>query len=413
MKIQVANYDSDRDLEAVKRLWHEIGWMRDNSDAEQTLLQTELSLGPVRVARIDDVTESIALGANAMLQYLDTELPLAAVTGVATGWVARKKGLARRVTARLIADMAAEGAALSMLGIFDQGYYDQLGFGTGSYDHRVAVQPQDLCGPLPQSTPRRLSSADWKEMHACRTRRMKRHGYVTFTSPTATQCEAIRNDYFGFGFSNSASEELTHYLWCRADDLEYGPYHVFAMVYENYGQLLELLGTLKSLEDQVQLVTLVEPPDIQLQDLVSRPFYRLATSKEGKFATGIRSYAVWQARICNLHACLKQTRLECEPLCFNLELTDPITEFLDDTQSWRGVAGQYVVTLANESGVEQGKVADLPTLTATVGAFTRLWLGIRLATGLAATDQLNGPPELLTQLDSAFRLPSPSWDWRF
>ncbi|QDU11912.1 GNAT family N-acetyltransferase [Gimesia aquarii] len=413
MNIQVANYDSDRDLEAVKRLWHEIGWLRDNSETEQTLLQTELDLGPVRVARIEDATESIAMGANAILQYMDSELPLAAVTGVGTSWVARKRGLARRVTARLIADMAAEGAALSMLGIFDQGYYDRLGFGTGSYDHRVSVQPQDLCVPLPQRAPNRLSSADWEEMHACRMRRMKRHGYVTFTSPTATQCESIRDDRFGFGFRDKANEALTHYLWCRTDDFESGPYHVISMVYENHRQLLELLGTLKSLEDQVQLVTLFEPPDIQLQDLVSRPFYRLATLNEGKFGTGIRSYAVWQARICNLHACLKETRLECEPLRFNLDLKDPIAEFLDDTQPWRGVAGQYVVTLANESEVEQGNVANLPTLTATVGAFTRLWLGVRPATGLVATDQLNGPPELLTQLDSAFRLPAPSWDWHF
>lgn len=413
MNIQVTIFDSDRDLEAVKRLWREIGWMRDNSDKEHTLLQTELALGPVRVARIEDVTESIALGTNAMLQYLETELPLAAVTGVGTGWVARKRGLARRVTARLIADMAADGAALSMLGIFDQGYYDRLGFGTGSYDHRVSMQPQDLRVPIPKRAPNRLSSEDWEEMHACRLRRMKQHGNVTFTSPAATQCESIRDDRFGFGFRDKANGELTHYIWCRTDDLESGPYHIISMVYENHSQLLELLGILKSLEDQVQLVTLFEPPDIQLQDLVSRPFYRLATLNEGKYGTGIRSYAVWQARICNLHACLQQTRLECEPLRFNLDLTDPIAEFLDDAQPWRGVAGQYVVTLAHESEVEQGKVADLPTLTATVGAFTRLWLGVRPATGLAATDQLKGPSELLAKLDSAFRLPTPSWDWHF
>ncbi len=413
MNIQVTDFDSDRDLEAIKRLWHEIGWLSDNSEDELSLLQKELALGSARVARIDDVAESIALGANAMLQYQDSELPLAAVTGVGTGWVARKKGLARRVTARLIADMAEEGAALSMLGIFDQGYYDRLGFGTGSYDHRVALQPQDLCVPIPKRVPRRLTSEDWEEVHACRIRRMKRHGNVTFTSPAATECQFLRSKYFGFGFGDQSSGGLTHYLWCHTDNLEYGPYHIFSMAYQNYEQLLELLGILKSLEDQVQLVTLYEPPEIQLQDLVSRPFYRLATSKDGKFSTGIRSFAVWQARICNLHACMQQTRLECEPLRFNLDLTDPITKFLDNVQPWRGVGGEYVVTLADESGVEQGNAADLPTLTTTVGALTRLWLGVRPATGLAVTDQLTGPPELLTQLDAAFRLPTPSWDWRF
>ena len=44
-----------------------------------------------------------------------------------------------------------------------------------------------------------------------------------------------------------------------------------------------------------------------------------------------------------------------------------------------------------------------PTLTATVNAFTRLWLGVRPATGLAVTDDLSGPPELLQQLDQLAR----------
>ena len=32
----------------------------------------------------------------------------------------------------------------------------------------------------------------------------------------------------------------------------------------------------------------------------------------------------------------------------------------------------------------------LPTLTATVSAFTRMWLGVRPATGLTITDDLQG-----------------------
>ena len=57
--------------------------------------------------------------------------------------------------------MAADGAALSMLGIFDQGYYDRLDFGTGSYDHRVAVQPRDLRVRLPKRAPCRLTAVNW------------------------------------------------------------------------------------------------------------------------------------------------------------------------------------------------------------------------------------------------------------
>jgi len=70
-----------------------------------------------------------------------------------------------------------------------------------------------------------------------------------------------------------------------------------------------------------------------------------------------------------------------------------------------------VITLGPSSRVESGTDADLPTLTASVGAFTRMWLGVRPATGLAMTDDLAGPPELLRALDLTLRLPDPKLDW--
>ena len=51
---------------------------------------------------------------------------------------------------------------------------------------------------------------------------------------------------------------------------------------------------------------------------------------------------------------------------------------------------------------------DLPELKASVGAFTRLWLGVRPATGLVVTDDLHGSPELLAQLDQVVRVPVPA-----
>lgn len=413
MDIQIDAYNRELDWESVKQIWLEIGWMRDESEAECAVLRTELSLGFARVARLNGQVESVANGAEATLQYLDCELPLAAVTAVATGNVARKRGLALRLTAQLVADMAAEGAALSMLGIFDQGYYDRLGFGTGSYQHRVALHPRELCVAIPDRVPCRLTAADWEEMHACRTKRRKQHGYVTFVSPDATRCETFRNDRFGFGFRDDRTDELTHFIWCQADNLDVGPYNILSMAYGCNRQFLELLGVLKCLGDQVHLVSLIEPPDLQLQDLLSRPFSRLVSSRDGKFATGIRSFAVWQARICDLPRCLKETHLECKPLRFNLRLSDSISEFIDEGHRWRGVGGQYIATLGLESSVERGTSSDLPTLSASVGAFTRLWLGVRPASGLAATDELDGPASLLADLDHALQLPKPAWEWRF
>ena len=97
----------------------------------------------------------------------------------------------------------------------------------------------------------------------------------------------------------------------------------------------------------------------------------------------------------------------------NLVLDDPITKYLDDDQAWRGTAGEYVVRLGAECQAVPGSDAALPTLTASVNAFTRTWLGVRPASGLAVTDRLTAPDELLERLDWAFRLPVPHWDWTF
>ena len=72
-----------------------------------------------------------------------------------------------------------------------------------------------------------------------------------------------------------------------------------------------------------------------------------------------------------------------------------------------------MVTLGPLSGAVVGVDGALPTLSASVGAFTRMWLGVRPATGLAVTDDLSGPQELLEELDGVLRLPDPKPDWDF
>ena len=146
---------------------------------------------------------------------------------------------------------------------------------------------------------------------------------------------------------------------------------------------------------------------------MAHPFRSYEASVNSRFATGIQSFALWQARICDLSGCLQQTHLCCDTLRFNLVLDDPISRYLDENMPWPGTGGQYVVTLGRSSAAERGAERALPTLTASVSAFTRMWLGVRPATGLGVTDQLQAPPELLERLDAAFRFPVPKWDWPF
>ena len=78
-----------------------------------------------------------------------------------------------------------------------------------------------------------------------------------------------------------------------------------------------------------------------------------------------------------------------------------------------GIGGSYTIVLGPESSAKRGTKSHLPTLTAAVGAFTRLWLGVRPARGLATTDELSGPADLLAALEHRFCLPSPHFDWDF
>jgi len=117
-------------------------------------------------------------------------------------------------------------------------------------------------------------------------------------------------------------------------------------------------------------------------------------------------------RLLDLPGALAQTSLDTDLLRFNVALSDPIESFLEDTP-WRGTAGDYVVEIGPTCRAAPGWDPTLPTLTASVNAFSRLWLGVRPASTLSWTDELSGPPDLLTRLDRALRLPPPSPDWEF
>ncbi len=99
-------------------------------------------------------------------------------------------------------------------------------------------------------------------------------------------------------------------------------------------------------------------------------------------------------------------------VAFNLEIEDPLASY-GDASEFGGLSGTYVVRLGERSSCEAGSDADLPTLRSSIGAFTRLWLGVAPASGIAMTDRLCGPDHLIEQLDAVLRLPEPQPDWDF
>jgi len=409
MRFRICSKDTDK--QAVMRIWREIGWMEHaNEDSIAALLDSVDGL----VAEIKGEPEALAFRSPGTVRHLDRELGFTGIMAVGTSHVARKQGLAARLTARSVAGAAAEGAHVAGLGIFDQGFYDRLGFGTGGYEHRASLDPSSLQVDHARRSPSRLSQENWKEMHEARFRRRLGHGSVCFERPEVTRETVLcGKNGFGLGYYDGPSKALSHFIWVHPDGTENGPYWVSLMIYDTREQFLELMGLLRNLGDQVYLVRMREPRDAQLQDLVREPFRLYRTREGAKFSTGIAAFAPWQVRVCDLAGCLSATKLSHEPVRFNLTLDDPIGKFLDEDSPWQGIGGQYVVTLGPESSAETGYASDLPALEASVGAFTRLWLGVRPASSLAMTDQLRGPEALLAQLDRVLCLPEPKPDWDF
>ena len=406
-------YNKEVDYDAAVRIWREVGWF-DGSPEQQEAIGTIIETARANVAELAGAAECLVLTRPGIFRYLEEDLPASIVADVTTSRVARKQGLASRTTAISVAQDASEGALVSTLGMFDQGYYNQIGFGTGSYELWVAFDPAQLKVSARPRAPRRLTRDDAEAVHALRLARVRTHGAVSIPSPAVTLAEmTFSRNGFGLGYRDGPGGALSHCLWCGAENVGRGPYQVHFLAYQTGEQFLELMALLKSLGDQVRLVRMVEPPGVQMQSLMVQPFKQRQLTEKGPFETGIRAVAWWQIRICDLPGCLARTHLTAGPLRFNLRLSDPIERYLPADAPWRGVAGDYVVELGPSSGAERGTDPSLPTLTATVNAFTRLWIGVAPATGLAVTDELTGPPELLEALDRVLNLPTPLPDWRY
>ncbi len=404
-------YEHERDREQIHKVLREVNWLPDGEEQEEA--QDAFSLGARGyVAELSGLPECYVTTMPGTYRYQQSDLSLCCVTGVCTSRVARKQGLAGRLTAMAVAECAADGAEVAGLGVFDQGFYNLLGFGTGVYEYEVHFDPADLTVTGKARVPVRLSREDYVEMHEARTRSFRRHGSATVGPPDFTRMRVTKPEKsFGLGYRGDDGR-ITHHFWCHTEGGPEGPWGIAWVSYETYEQLTELFLLIKGLGDQVRTFVITQPPQVQMQDILQRPLRTQTYRAESKHKTGIIAKAYWQLRINDVAACIAKTHAR-EEVAFNLRLTDPIERYLDDSAAWRGVGGEYVVTLGAESSAVRGAKAGLPVLDASVNAFTRMWLGVRPATTLAVTDDIKGEGALLARLDEAFMLPAPHLGWFF
>lgn len=403
--------EPEKDKEAVLRIWKEIGWLeKGKEDIFDLLLGSQ---GRNLIAEIDGSPECNVTSTKGTLKYLDRELPMSVVDGVLTSLVARRQGLAARLTAKAVAEDAAEGAAISGLGIFDQGFYNQLGFGTGSYENWFFLDPSSILVDHKARPPTRITKEHWKDVYLSRLNRMKFHGSVDLINELDTRLEMTwPTNTIGFGYYDDEGV-LTHHVYFRTDSPGDGNYTLQWMTYQNREQFMELLSVMKSLSDQVHLIIMREPPGIQFQDVLKRPFRHRRLTKGSKYENKVSSSAYWQMRILDLESCVNASEYNGPSVKFNLTLRDPIEDLLEKNSPWRGIGGDHTVTLGPESEIGDGKTPGLPTLKTSVNAFTRMWLGVRPPSSLALTDEIQAPPSLINDLDQVLRLPRPQPDWDF
>ena len=414
VEMEILDYDEERDFEAVHRIWIECGWISDDKD-ETDAMRGLIRVNDCIVLPVHDRAECAVMSTPGQIRHGNADLGLGVVAAVTTSHVARRLGAAAKLTAETLARQAESGAAVSALGMFEQGFYNRVGFGTGSYVNHFRFDPATLQVPKMSRPPVRVGPSRWRDVHGAMMARRRGHGGVNLTN--AKRLEGLEmmpeHEWFGLGYEDGPGGTLSHFFWGEAKD-EHGPYRITLMAWQNDAQLFELLAAIAALGDQVSTVEMEEPPEIQFQDLLHHPFRNRGLTQRSKHESYQSADAWWQLRMLDVAKCLEGTHLDAETVRFNLTLTDPVDGFLGSRQGWRGTAGDYTVTLGESSAAEPGHASGLPTLNASVGAFSRMWMGVRPATSLTLTDDLAGDDTLLRSLDRVLRVvPSPFVGWDF
>lgn len=405
-------FDHERDIEAVQRIWIECGWIKDEKDDRQ-ICADFFKCGEAEVATIDDAAECAAHWLPGTMQYQEETLNLGAVTAVTTSHIARRLGFAKELTARSIARQYKAGMDVSALGIFDQGFYNKVGYGNGPYETYVQIDPARLKVNVPYRSPRRLTRDHYREVYQALANRKKYHGGVVLTPEENIKAELDSTENpFGLGYFDGPNGSLSHFIWGEMKD-EHGPYRITIRAYQTNEQLMELLGLMKSLGDQVNSFKTLEFGEFQLQDLLDQPFRTGRSAQGGAHPQRLESISCWQLRIVNLENCLANTHLFGPTVRFNLELTDPLNDILPADALWRGLQGNWLITLGEESTAEPGTDSNLPKLKASINAFSRMWLGVRPVSNLVISDDMSGDEDLVRALDQTLRLPKPHFGWDF
>lgn len=404
------DYDKEKDKKDAYRLWLESGWVEDEKKDKKSF-DAFVDCSYSKVVEHNGAPECLVISTPGTMVFGMEELKLNAIAAVTVGRVLRKQGAAAKLLASMLKDGFDQGFDVAGLGMFEQGFYNRLGFATMGYEQWISFDPARLKIYKKGGAPIRLGYNDWKEMHECICSRIKQHGFITLDRPEILKGELgwLKN-FFALGYRKNG--KLTHYITFSTEDVEHGPYTVNWMSYQNYDQFLELLGIIKSLEDQVRSIEMKEPAFIQMQDFIDRPFQLRMITEKGKKESTVSSIAYQQLRICNLKKCIEKVHYEGKSYSFNLSLTDPLLDFIED-ENFKGSSGNYTVSIGEESSITEGLSDGLPLIKGSINGFSRLWIGVISARTISLSEDLQIDKSLIQCLDKTFYRPDVKSDWDY
>lgn len=411
--IAIRDIDLPLDGAELQRVWREIGWS-DSARTDRSMLEFYAE-GSAGVGTINGEVECAVLIQPGTMRLDATDLPRCVVSAVTTSRIARGLSLAQKLTARQLVKGQQDGAVVAALGMFDQGFYNKMGFGTGAYINEFSFDPALLNIGIKPRTLVRLTAEHSEQMLATLMARPRLLGNVTLNLPKTFKRELDRGNRFGLGYYEGDS--LTHFLWMKEKG-ENEPCCVEWMGYETGDWLLELLALLKFLADQYYAVWMSEPSHEQLQSMLNRPFRSQAIAEKSKFSAEQEIYAWYQLRILDLAQCVEALDYVGPEIRFQLNLGDPMDQLLqwpeltEQRSCWQSLSGSWVRSLGQHAKVERGEDVGLPALTFSINTLSRLFWGVARATSLVIFNGLAVPAELLSALDGAYTAnPNSGWDF--
>ena len=414
---EILPFDFERDMGDVLQTWSETGWFEGEERQEKQIRAFfEANDGRSVVGQIAGRTESVTHRTLGFMRYDQSEIPAGGITAVTTSRIARKRGLASRGTARSVAHLGDEGAAVALLGMFEQGFYDRFGFGVGPYENEVYVYPGALNVPVDYRTPERFDlEEDIEEVHAAMVTRYLPHGGLVIGGERSTSAGLqIDDEVRVFGYRTDGA--ISHFVAVTSKG-EHGPDRIIQWAYATQTQCLELLRMVQEWGDQVDLVRFTEPRWMQAQDLIVHPGHEFRRTGGSKAESRIDADAWWQLRILDLQTCIRAMRPSDEAFSVSVQVSDPIDRHLRDggyEGSWTSLEGTWNLRFGETNRAEriEGIAPGDADVVTSVGALSRWWFGVVPASTLAVLGEIEADPDVLTSLDRlTAHLPKPQIGW--